>query len=189
MNQRDLGIFFAGCAVAGALSMSINGPSAVATAASGPYRGTADDFMEISQLFSRYDYNIDNGQGDGWADVFTPDGVFADPSTCAIGREQLASVAVHFGKGDSEHFHFPSMGPIVYTDRDHATVHSTVVVIGKTGMGIQGGGIFVTGSYDDTLVRSQGQWRFAYRLVHRPNNDKPAVECPAPKDRIAPHTK
>ena len=179
MIQRDIKMFLAGIAAAGVMAIFAHGPAA--GAAGGSYRGTPEDFMDISQLFSRYDDGIDNGKGAAWADVFTADGIFADPSTCAIGREQLAAVAVKFGKGDQEHFHLPVMGPIVYIDHDHATVHSTVAVIGKTGMGIQGGGIFVTGGYDDTLVRSQGQWRFAYRQVHRPNNDKPAVECPAPK--------
>ena len=56
------------------------------------YRGTPQDFMEISQLFSTYNFTIDNHDGEAWADNFTSDGVFQDPSWCAIGREALDPV-------------------------------------------------------------------------------------------------
>lgn len=146
----------------------------------GSYEGTPDDFMQISQLFSRYNYTIDNGDGVAWADTFTPDGVFQDPSTCAMGREQLINVVGRtptIGKDQKMH-HVPELGPIVYSDRDHATVHSTVMVVGETAYGSKDGGIMITGTYDDTLVRLKGKWVFSYRLVHRPAN-APDVPCPA----------
>jgi SnoaL-like domain len=37
---------------------------------------TADDYMEIQQLYSRYNMAIDSGDAEGWAATFTPDGVF-----------------------------------------------------------------------------------------------------------------
>jgi hypothetical protein len=182
MDQRSNLVIATGLALAGLVAAVAYGQARPSTAGSGgAYLGTPDDFMQISQLFSRYDYGIDNGDGVAWAATFTPNGVFADPSTCAIGRDQLMAVAKHDGRpdGDREHFHMPSLGPIVYADRDHATVHSTVMVVRKTGFGEQGG-ILVTGSYDDTLVRSDGKWLFAYRLVHRPNGNKPPVKCRPP---------
>ena len=150
------------------------------------YTGTALDFAQISQLFSRYDYTLDSGDGEGWADVFTANGVFRDPSWCAIGRQQLLDVVktlTHGVKTDPHykvpaHFHFPAMGPIVYVDRDHATIHSTVMVVKSTGPGVENGGILVTGAYDDKLTRVGGQWLFAYRFVSRPS-DKPSVACAA----------
>lgn len=148
------------------------------THAQAAYEGTPTDFMQISQLFARYDFAIDNGDGEGWASVFTPDGVFRDPSWCAIGRDELIKVVgrdKRVGK-DQEDFHMPSLGPIIYLDRDHATVHSTVVLVRETGFGKQGGGIWITGTYDDRLMRVNGRWLFAYRLVHRPS-DKPSVAC------------
>jgi len=144
------------------------------------YRGTPEDFVEISQLFSQYDYTIDNGDGPGWAENFTADGVFQDPSWCAKGREQLIGVVgrdKRIGK-DQEHHHVPAMGPIVYQDRDHATIHSTVMVVRETGFG-KTGGIMVTGTYDDVLVRQNGRWLFKHRLVHRPS-EKPPIACVVP---------
>lgn len=148
-----------------------------AAAAAERYVGTADDFMQISQLFSQYNFTIDNGDGEGWADNFTTDGVFRDPSWCAIGRAALIGVVgrdKRIGK-DQDHHHVHSLGPIVYGDRSRATVHSTVMVVRETGFG-KTGGIMVTGTYDDRLERVNGQWRFAYRLVHRPS-EKPPIPC------------
>lgn len=145
------------------------------------YVGTPEDFMKISQLYSRYNYTIDNGDGPGWADNFTPDGVFQDPSWCAIGREKLIEVVGRDAKvgKDLDHFHFHSLGPITYIDRDHATVHSTVVVMRQAGFG-KTGGVSVTGTYDDQLTRVNGEWKFAYRLVKR-LSDKPPIACPPAK--------
>ena len=142
-----------------------------------PYTGTADDFMQISQLYSRYNFTIDNGDGEGWADTFTQDGVFRDPSWCAIGREALIAVVGRdrrIGK-DLEHFHMPSLGPIEYQDSNHATIHSTVIVVYETGYG-HDGGIGVTGSYDDRLERVAGKWRFVYRWVQRPS-EMESIPC------------
>jgi hypothetical protein len=141
------------------------------------YVGTPDDFMQISQLFSQYNYTIDNGDGEGWAHTFTADGVFRDPSWCAIGRDALISVVgrdARVGK-DQDHHHVPALGPIVYQDRDTATVHSTVMVIRETGFG-KTGGIMVTGTYDDRLKRVNGRWLFSYRWVHRPSATPP-IAC------------
>jgi hypothetical protein len=167
----------AGWAMCGGLAQ------AASTAA---YKGTADDFVEINQLFAKYDFAIDNGDGEGWADTFTPDGVFRDPSWCAIGREKLIGVVgrkPQVGK-DLGHHHVPAIGPIEYADRNTAHVHSTVMVVSETGAGKPGGGIQVTGSYDDTIVRLNGKWLFKYRLVKRPSAT-PAVPCAAQPPWVA----
>lgn len=37
---------------------------------------TADDYMQIQQLYARYNVAIDSGDGEGWAATFVPDGTF-----------------------------------------------------------------------------------------------------------------
>ncbi len=176
--RKGIVIVGAVCA-AGVALLSLR--SAPAQTAAGPYRGTPEDFMEVSQLFARYNNDIDNDDGIAWANDCTADGVFADPSHCAVGREQLiAVVGRHPSPGkDQQSHHVHSLGPIVYLDHDHAKVHSTVMVVRETGFG-KAGGIAVTGTYDDELLRTRGAWLFSYRLVHRPS-DKPPVTCPARK--------
>ena len=164
-----------GLAIASIALLAAGSPPAAAASA---YRGTAQDFMEISQLFSRYNYTIDNKDGAAWADNFTPDGIFQDPSWCAIGREKLIEVVGSTPQpgADEKQHHVHSLGPILYQDRNHATVRSTVMVVRETGFGIAGG-ITVTGVYEDKLVRHRGRWLFAYRLVHRPSTTAP-IPCP-----------
>ena len=160
--------------------------AAAQAASKAAYKGTPEDFVEINQLFARYDFAIDNGDGEGWADVFTPDGVFRDPSWCAVGREKLIGVVgrePRVGK-DEIHHHVPAIGPIEYVDRNTAHVHSTVMVVSEKGAGKPDGGIQVTGAYDDTIVRRNGKWLFAYRLVHRPSA-KPDVPCDAKPPWVA----
>lgn len=50
---------------------------------------TAADYIEIQQLYARYARTLDLGDPEGWADTFTPDGVFRD----AAGREELVAYA------------------------------------------------------------------------------------------------
>lgn len=141
------------------------------------YKGTPDDFMQIYQLFQKYNYDINIDDGDAWAADFTVDGVFQDPSNCAIGRQALSNVPGHNvspGK-DLKNFHLSNPGVILYVDRNHATVHSTVMVIREVGAGTTGG-ISITGTYDDKLTRVDGQWKFAYRFVQRPNRNPP-IPC------------
>jgi len=154
---------FAGCAT---------GPSATTA-----YRGTPADFMQISQLFAKYSHDINIDDGDAWAANFTPDGVFQDPSWCAIGRRALSDIPGHHPDPGRElqHFHFSVPGVITYVDRNHATVHSTVWLMGETGADKKGG-VTLTGTYDDKLTRVAGQWKFAYRFVQRPNKTPP-VPC------------
>lgn len=41
---------------------------------------TAQDYLEIQQLYARYAMAIDSGDAEGWADTFTSDGVFNNSS-------------------------------------------------------------------------------------------------------------
>jgi len=152
-----------------------------ATNASAPsgYRASQDDFVQIYELFARYNYAINVEDGMAWANTFTVDGVFQDPSNCAIGPKALADVVGHARHPAQELrvFHYSTPGVITYADRDHATVHSTVFLVSETGFG-KPGGIAITGTYDDHLRRVDGQWKFAYRFVQRPNRGPP-IPCAA----------
>ena len=164
--------------VSAVMLVSFSPGATIAADKPGGYVGTPQDFMEISQLFSRYNDTIDNKDGEAWADNFAPNGVFQDPSWCAVGREKLIGVVgrkPNLG-ADEKHHHVHSLGPINYIDRDHATVRSTVMVVSETGPGVVGGGIQITGVYEDKLVRLGGRWLFAYRLVHRPS-PTPSIAC------------
>ena len=72
--------------------------SAVAVA----YEGTADDYAQISQLMTKYSYTLDNRDAQGWASVFTEDGVFRDVHLCLIGRKQIAGFIDNLNGGSTQ---------------------------------------------------------------------------------------
>ena len=57
---------------------------------------TAQDYTEIDQLYARYNFSIDSGDAEGWADTFTPDGVFGGNTE---GRAALVEFATNFLQG------------------------------------------------------------------------------------------
>ena len=151
------------------------------------YEGTADDYSQISQLMTKYSYTLDNHDAQGWASVFTADGVFRAAQFCLVGRAQLAGLI------EKQNLHRPPSGAadrpksrhinenrsIEFLDRNHAIAHSFVMVVGDVGRNHVGGGIEVTGTYDDKLERVNGHWLIADRLEVSPG-DGPPLPCPTP---------
>ena len=53
---------------------------------------TAQDYIEIQQLYAKYAQTLDLGDAEGWADTFTADGVFGE----TVGHEALKAFAAGF---------------------------------------------------------------------------------------------
>jgi hypothetical protein len=164
-----------------------------AAARAGPYEGTADDYAQISQLMTRYSDGLDNRDAQGWASVFTEDGAFRDFHLCLVGRKQIAGFIEQL-RSRPEH---PGATPrpksrhinghpwIEYLDRDHATAHTFVMVVGEVGRDHVGGGIEVTGTYDDQLRRVGGGWLIADRHELSPGDGPPP--CPSRQEPLESH--
>ena len=54
---------------------------------------TPQDLVEIQQLYSKYNWALDTGDSKGYADTFTPDGIFNKTN---VGREALIKFADGF---------------------------------------------------------------------------------------------
>ena len=61
--------------VAAVLGLAFIGMTVV-HAQHGAAKLTTQDYIDIQQLYARYNIAIDTGDGEGWAATFTPDGVF-----------------------------------------------------------------------------------------------------------------
>jgi hypothetical protein len=167
------------CALIGSPSIAVSQSSE-----SSGYRGTADDFAEISQLFARYSIALDSRDAAQWAAVFTKKGMFHAAQFCAVGPEELAGIVKNMGGGAApqsatrpKSHHVSSVGPIVYLDKNHATVQSFLMVVGDVSRDRTGGGITTTAIYEDKLERENGRWLIADRLVVAPG-DGPPKTCP-----------
>jgi ketosteroid isomerase-like protein len=119
-----------------------------------------EDIEEIRKLLARYCFAIDSLNADGWADLFTEDGVFhytlGEP---LIGRDALRQF-VSMVPGDRHHL---TMNEIIEVDGDGATVRSYALVTKESPPVIS-----AVGDYEDTLLRTPDGWRFA-RRVYRPH--------------------
>jgi hypothetical protein len=124
---------------------------------------TAQDYVEIQQLYARYTHTIDSGENDGeaWADTFTPDGTF----TTSVGRKQLAAFAKnwHEKRGGAHMRHWNANLVITPTaDGAHGSCYLMMVDTGDPRNG-KLPTISSTAQYDDTLVRAANGWRFKKR--------------------------
>jgi hypothetical protein len=133
-----------------------------------PYAGSANDFLEISQLFARYNTAVDNRDGENWAATFTPDGVFQDARRCIVGRAALSALLgpTAMPGRDRERFHMQSLGPIVYTSRSAASVRSAILVV-ESPKADETTGTWTTAIAEDDLQRVDGRWLIARRIIHQ----------------------
>ena len=166
--------------IAGGMAVLVTGAAIAAR-----YEGNADDYSQISQLMTKYSYTLDNHDAQGWASVFTEKGIFRDTNLCLIGRSQIAGYIEKMNArprrpgadNRPKSRHINENRSIEYIDRNHAIAHSFVMVVGDVGRNHVGGGIEVTGTYDDKLTRVNGRWLIADRHEFSPGDRAPP--CPA----------
>jgi hypothetical protein len=122
---------------------------------------TAEDYIEIQQLVSRYPYALDQNPDEGasYANLFTPDAIFRQPRT--EGHENLARMATRAPHGANYTRHFLANHVIEATGDGAAGRQYLVAVdIGERG---QPSSIFLGGHYEDVYVRTPDGWRFKTR--------------------------
>jgi hypothetical protein len=131
------------------------------------------DMVEIQQLIARYSYTFDRGDAEGWADIFTPAGVWemssavgAQPSIRLDGRADLVAFCTkrfsdrppgltyaHHQSG----IHFTAFG----ADLARAEVMLILTISREGGPP----SIARTGVYHDEWTRTAEGWRLKHRLL------------------------
>jgi hypothetical protein len=132
---------------------------------------TAQDHEDIRQLLARYNFAVDFGDTEGWADCFTADGVFlctpeGGPLTGRhVGREALVAYAVkHYeiNQGRARHWNWNleiSGEGSAATMRCYLNAFRAVAPDAPPKLA-------VTGVYRDKLAKVDGRWLFAERHIH-----------------------
>jgi uncharacterized protein (TIGR02246 family) len=121
---------------------------------------TADDYTAIQRLYAHYDTSIDKGDAEGWANTFTPDGVFANNFK---GHDALVGFVNTWREkmNGTARRHFAA--DLVITPSDEGatgTVSALIIDLSTKPMSIGG---FVT--YSDVLVKTKDGWRFKNRSL------------------------
>jgi bifunctional aromatase (cyclase/dehydratase) len=122
---------------------------------------TAQDYLEIQQLYARYAMTIDSGDAEGWAETFTADGVFNNSSR---GRTALVQF-VHDWRAkrngaDRRHWN-SNLQIIPSADGAAGSVYLLLLDIST-----RPPSPVMSAVYEDTLVKTTQGWRFKTRVLH-----------------------
>ncbi|HLG97078.1 MAG TPA: nuclear transport factor 2 family protein [Bryobacteraceae bacterium] len=127
---------------------------------------TADDYIEIQQLYARYNNAIDSGDAEGYAATFVPDGVF----NTFTGHDALVGF-IHAWRdrmGGANRRHWNTNLTITpAADGASGSVYLLLVDVGQRPPVIQ-----AAAKYEDQLVKTSDGWRFKKRVTH---NEGPAA--------------
>ncbi len=119
-----------------------------------------EDRMAILDLAARYNYAVDTGAGEAFADTFTADGVFDGPAGHAEGRAALVAFCGLLAEQFAGGMHF--------TDNHLFDVEGDVVQH-KCFLSFQvpgdGGTEIMLLGYEDEIVQIDGAWKFRLRRV------------------------
>ena len=145
----------------------------------GAARVSAEAYTAIQNLYARYNWYSDAGDADGYADCFTEDG---ELSIAGIGmhvrgrknlREFKRQDAARRGDRIRRHWN----GGLFLQAVDEHTIRGRCYLHGYDGAPGEAPVLNDIGSYDDTIVRREGEWRFAKRMI---SMDHSAFRPPAP---------
>lgn len=127
---------------------------------------SAQDYVEIEQLYARYNHAIDSGDAAGWAATFIAEGKFQQFS----GTEALKGFVKNWveNRNGANLRHWNSN--LLITPSAEGANGSVMLML--LNVGTRPAAIAATGMYSDKLVKTPEGWRFAARTVK--------IDAPAP---------
>ena len=127
---------------------------------------TAQDYVEIQQLYARYNHIIDSGDIEGYVALYTPDGSFNNNS----GQEGLRTFMKNRNGGTRRHWNTN----LVITPTPEGAKGAVYLMFVDVGM--KPPAITGAGRYEDSLIKTAQGWRFKQRRTF----PDPAPETPNP---------
>ena len=121
-------------------------------------RLSADDFVEIQQLYAKYNWTIDAGDSEGYASTFTPDGVF----NTNVGHDAIKKFADGFHAGLGAHVRHWNTNLLILPTPTGASGQVYLVLVD---FGTKPASIAASASYTDELVKTAQGWRFKKRAT------------------------
>lgn len=123
------------------------------------------DYMEIQQLYATYNWAIDTGDAEAYANTFTEDGVFNNLQ----GREQLAGFVKRWveSMNGASRKHWNSN---LHIQGDGKTAQGKVYLL-LLDTSVKPPAIVVSANYNDELKKTDEGWRFSKRSTQP---DQPA---------------
>src|SRR5579872_2586917 len=129
----------------------------VATGLAQQHKLTADDYIEIQQLYAKYNVAIDSGDAEGYAATFTADGVFNNFK----GHDALVGFIKQWRErmnGASRRHWNTNLVITPTSDGASGTVYLFLMDVSAKPPAIQ-----TAARYEDQLVKTADGWRFKVR--------------------------
>src|SRR5713101_8317806 len=116
---------------------------------------TAQDYLDIQQLYARFYQTLDSGDAEAWANTFTSDGVW---NTNTRGHDALAES--NKGGGQNKPMRHSHTNLIIAPTADGATGKLYVF---QTDITTKPPSVATYSRYDDAMVKTPQGWRFKTR--------------------------
>jgi hypothetical protein len=132
---------------------------------------TADDYIQIQQLYATYAQALDKGEGELFASTFVEDGEFTGGRAAGRatevrnpikGREALTKMG---SNGGTRHF---TANLVITPTADGAKGSCYLLLFNARKIPAT---IIETAIYEDTLVKTTAGWKFKKRVVWRDDDD------------------
>jgi uncharacterized protein (TIGR02246 family) len=128
---------------------------------------STEDRLDIIDIIARYAECVDSGDADGYAALFTADGVVEHSAGSVSGREEIrawvADLAAQDRVGKNSRLKHVMGLPVVEGDGDRATARTYVTIPRHMDTGEIV--IRLSGVYRDECVKQDGTWLFAKRVI------------------------
>lgn len=131
---------------------------------------TTQDYVDIGQLYARYNHAIDDGDAEGYAALFTPDGSFNNNN----GHDALVAFIKNRNGANLRHWNTN----LVITGTPEGASGSVYLMF--LNVGVDPPVVTGAGKYEDTLVRTPQGWRFKKRVNRR---EGPPAQAPTATPR------
>ena len=118
---------------------------------------TTQDYIDIQQLYARYNQTLDRRDAEGWAGTFTADGTFND----LTGHDALVGFVKERQGDGARRRHWNSN--LLITGTPKGASASVYLLLFDTG--VKQSVVATSGRYEDTLVKTSQGWRFKKRVT------------------------
>jgi len=118
---------------------------------------TAQDLVEIQQLYARYNWALDAGDSEGYASTFTSDGTFNNN----VGHDAIVKFADTFHAGMGAHVKHWNTNLMILPTPDGGATGQVYLVLFD--FATKPPSIATSASYSDQLVKTPQGWRFKKR--------------------------
>jgi len=119
---------------------------------------TAQDLVDIQQLYAAYNWALDAGDSNAYAATFTPDGTFNNN----VGHDAIVKFADTFHAGLGSHVRHWNTNLLIQPSAEGATGQVYLVLVD---FATKPPTIATSASYSDQLVKTPQGWRFKKRTT------------------------